>query len=208
MTTLITEQEKQAISAAIEGVENKTSGELVAIIAESSDDYLYIPLLWASLIALSLPGAWFLLNYGWSEFSQRLYEIQVLVFSLLALLFQWSPIKRWLIPGAIKRDRAAKLARQEFLTLRLHSTQNRAAILIFVSVAEHYVEILADQGIDEKVPQGTWDEIVQEFIHHVKQKRFAQGYQTAINRCGSILIQHFPQGEGEENKLPNHLIEL
>ena len=208
MTTLLTEQEKQAISDAIEDVEKRTSGELVAIIADTSDDYLYIPLLWASLIALSLPGVWFLLNYGWGDFSQRLYEIQVLVFAVLALFFQWPPIKRWLIPGAVMQDRAAKLARQEFLTLGLHSTQNRAAILIFVSVAEHYVEVLVDKGIHEKVPEGTWDEIVQEFIRYVKQKHFAQGYQTAITRCGDVLIQHFPQEDSEENKLPNHLIEL
>lgn len=208
MTTLLTDQEKQAISNAIEDVESKTSGELVAIIAESSDDYLFIPLLWASLIAISFPGVWFLLNHGWGELDQRLYEMQVLVFAVLAFLFQWPPIKRWLIPAAVQRDRAAKLARQEFLTLGLHSTHNRAAILIFVSVAEHYVEILADQGIHEKVPDGTWDEIVQEFIRHVKQKHFAQGYQAAITRCGDVLIQHFPQGESEDNKLPNHLIEL
>lgn len=204
----LTETEKADISAAIQAAEVGSSGELVAVIADSSDDYLYIPILWAAVIALSLPGLWHLFNRGWAMFTMDLYLIQVLSFVALALVFRWPPVKTWLIPKAVKQHRAAALARREFLTLGLNSTHNRAAILIFVSVFEHYVEIIADQGINEKVDDHEWNDIVGEFIRHVKVGEFATGYLFAIQRCHEILATHFPPGSGGEDELPNHLIEL
>ena len=206
--TRLTQTEKQKISEAIREAEASSSGELVAVIAEASDDYLYIPILWAAVIALALPGFWVLINHGWEIFSYKLYVIQVLTFIGLALLFRWPPLKMRLIPKNVKHRRASALARQEFLTLGLHSTHNRAAILIFVSVAEHYVEIIADQGINEKVNNGEWQQIVDNFIQQVKAEQFAQGFLNAIQRCKEILEQHFPPGTGGEDELPNHLIEL
>ncbi len=204
----LTDAEKEKISAAIREAEEQSSGELVAVIAESSDDYLYIPVLWAAVIALALPAFWALFHHGWEPFSSRLYLVQVLTFTGLALLFRWPPLKMKLIPKNVKYRRAAALARQEFLTLGLHGTANRAAIMIFVSVAEHYVEIIADRGIDEKVDSGEWQRIVDDFIRHVKNEQFAEGFLKAIYRCKALLVQHFPPGSGGENELPNHLIEL
>ena len=186
----------------------RSSGELVAIIAERSDEYLYIPILWAALIALALPGVWLLINHGWGVFDLRLYLIQVIAFAVLTLLFRWPPLKTWLIPKAVKHRRAAALARQEFLTLGLHSTHNRAAIMIFVSVFEHYVEIIADRGIDEKVEDGEWQHIVGDFIQQVKAHEFGEGFLGAIERCRALLETHYPPGSGGEDELPNHLIEL
>ncbi len=48
--------DKQRISAAIEAIERQTSGELVTVITRCSDDYRYIPYLWAALLALLVPG--------------------------------------------------------------------------------------------------------------------------------------------------------
>jgi putative membrane protein len=199
-------QDRQQISAAIAAFENRTSGELVGVIARCSDDYLYIPILWAALIALILPAFYFTMHWPIDYF--RVYELQLAVFASLALLFGVSPLKTKLIPQGVKKTRAARLARQEFLTLGLHTTTNRAAILIFVSLAEHYVEILADAGIHEKVAPSQWKYIVNDVIRSAKEGRLAEGLLNAIQCCGDLLETHFPPEEGDQNQLPNELIEL
>lgn len=202
----LNQTQKELIAQAIDEAEQHTSGELVAVLAQSSDDYLYIPILWAALIALAVPGI--LMLSGWSIDFVRIYQYQVGAFILLTLLFHWPPLKMSLIPPPVKKARAASRARDEFITLGLHNTSNRGAIMIFVSVAERYVEILADHGVAEKVSDDVWVELVNDFINYIKQDDFTSGYVETIQRCGEIMAVNFPPGTGKENELTNHLIEV
>ncbi len=206
MTITLDQDQKTQIAQAIDQAEQKTSGELVAVLAQSSDDYLYIPVLWASLVALAVPGI--LLLSGWQVDFVRIYQYQVGTFILLTILFHWTALKMSLIPPLVKKNRAGLRARDEFLTLGLHNTSNRGAVMIFVSVAERYVEILVDQGVSEKVSADEWNQIVGNFITHIKHGDFATGYIETIQRCGEIMAVHFPPGTGKENELTNQLIEV
>jgi len=206
MTITLTQDQKQRISQAIDKAEKKTSGELVAVLAQSSDDYLYIPILWAALVALAVPGL--LMLSGWTTDVARIYQSQVGIFTLLTIVFHWPVLKMSLIPPVVKKNRAALRARDEFLTLGLHNTSNRGAIMIFVSVAERYVEILADQGVSEKVSNDEWNALISNFIQHIRQGDFTTGYVQTINHCGDILALHFPPGSGKDNELTNQLIEV
>lgn len=202
----LNEDEKARIRQAIEDVEHRTAGELVTVIAQQSDDYLYIPTLWAALLALAVPGV-----IGYLPFDTlhaHSYLTQFIVFVVLAVLFQWPPVKLRLIPRYVKVQRARRLALEQFLAQDLHHTSQRTGILLFVSVAEHYVEIIADKGINDAVAAGTWDKIVNQFINAVKRGQVAGGFITAIQQCGEVLIEHFPVTAEDENELPNHLIEL
>ena len=82
-------------------------------------------------------------------------------------------------PTAVKRRRAGRLAREQFFAQGLHLTRARTGVLIFVSVAEHYVEIIADQGIDALVPPGTWDKAVADFVGQVRAGHIAEGFLAA-----------------------------
>jgi len=202
----LSQQELQDIRQAIAAVEMQTSGELVTVIAGQSDDYLYIPTLWAALFALAVPGLAALLSQPWLQ--QHVYLLQFATFMVLALVFQWRPLKFHLIPRAIRYERAHRLAQQQFLMQNLHHTEQRTGVLIFVSVAEHYVEILADRGINDAVPDNTWDSIIQQFTDQLKQGRVARGFIQTIQHCGEVLAEKFPAGDDNRNELPNRLIEL
>ena len=204
--TFLNEEQKQRLRAQIEEVEKQTSGELVTVIARQSDPYPYVPLLWASVIALSLPP---LTGIAGLELDLTVVSvIQLSSFLLLSLLFQWPPLKMRLIPKGTKLRRAARSAREQFLEQGLHHTRDRNGLMIYVSVGERYVEILADKGINEKVDQSQWDGIVADFVQAVKQGRTAQGFEQAVAACGAILAEHFPAAPGDKNELPDHLIEL
>lgn len=198
--------DKQQIAEAICQVEGKTRGEIVTVIAREADDYYYIPTLWAALSAFFLPAV--AITTGWQETLLGSYAAQVVVFLVAALLFRLPAIKYRLIPKAVKRQRAARLAREQFLLRNLHHTEGRTGVLIFVSVAEHYVEVIADKGINDAVPAGTWDWVVADFLAKVKAGEVADGFVRAIKGIGDHLIEHFPAGEVNHNELPNHLIEL
>ena len=113
-----------------------------------------------------------------------------------------------LIPRSVKRRRAARAAREHFLTLQLHTTKKRAGVMLFVSEAEHYVEIITDIEVAKKIPDSEWEAVVQRFIANVKAGETAQGYLEAIGRSGELLTPHFPYDPTETDELPNHLIVL
>ncbi|MEC9367752.1 MAG: TPM domain-containing protein [Pseudomonadota bacterium] len=203
--TLFSQKERQRISRAIAQAEKKTSGEIVTVVADSSDDYTFIPVLWAALAALALPMPLIFLA-AWPL--QDIYSAQLLVFLVFAAAAQWWPLRVRLVPGRVKRARAHRHAVEQFLAQNLHTTAKRTGVLIFVSLAERYAEVIADKGINDKAPQGLWDGIVAELTAHLSRGEAAEGFVGAINGCGAILAQHFPPGSADENELPNHLIVL
>jgi putative membrane protein len=202
---LLNQQEQSQVTAAIANVERITDAELVTVLARQADDYTYIPLLWASVLALLLPGA---INYfgQWLDIHQLILS-QWGGFIVLALLFRLPKIQTRLVPRSVRHWRASNLARRQFLEQNLHHTNGETGMLIFVSEAERYVEILVDRGISAKIPDSYWQTIVGQFSARVSKGETAQGFIECIEACGSELERHLP-ASGEKNELPNHLIIL
>ena len=205
MSTLVTKDEADRISKAITAAEQKTSGEIVAMITEESASYYYAPVLWAALAALVLP--WPFIFWTWWPI-QHIYLLQIVVFFALAVLLHWRPIRFALVPSHIKRARAHRRAVEQFLAQNMHTTTGRTGVLIFVSVAERYVEVLADSGIHKLVPETDWQAIVDKLTADIGAGQAGEGLVTAIMAAGERLARHFPPGSAAANQLPNHLIVL
>ncbi|MCJ7764603.1 MAG: TPM domain-containing protein [Thiovulaceae bacterium] len=206
MKHTINEQEKQHISEAIKRFERQSSAEIVTVIAQRSDDYLFIPVLWAALGALAVPALTMVL--GLALPLTQLYGLQLLTFLLLMLIGRFHRLTMALVPPSVKRMRAANAARRHFMALQLHTTKKRSALMLFVSEDEHYVEILTDIEVAKKIPDSEWEAIVQSFISRVKEGETTQGYLEAIERSGKLLTLQFPYDPEETDELPNHLIML
>ena len=211
----LTADEKTQLRDRIQVAESNTSGEIVTVIAQRSDDYLYIPLLWATLCSLAVPGLTLLINnYTWQasdSFSTRIdnvYILQVAVFFLLALIFQWQPVKHRLVPRSVQQDRAAKAARAQFLEQKVHTTEHRAGILIYVSLSERYVEILTDSAVAAQVPDEQWQATVDRFVSRIRSAQTFEGFCETIDDCQQILCSLFPHAKAADQILPDHLIEI
>ena len=202
---LLSESEQRQVSEAIQRVERETDAELVTVLAPQADNYAYIPLLWAGLLALVIPGA---VNYfpGWLSVHELLLA-QWATFIMLGLLFKIPRVTTRLIPRAVRYWRASNLARRQFLEQGLHHTEAGTGMLIFVSEAERYVEILVDRGISARLSDETWQSIVADFTGQVKQGQTLQGFLTCIEACGEHLKREVPATH-ERNELPNHLVIL
>ncbi len=194
--------EQTRISEAIAEVERGTDAELVTVLAAASDDYRYIPLLWAALVALIVPSALYLtpLSTAW------MITAQLVAFVVLAVLLQIETLRARLIPKSVRTLRAANMARRQFLEQGLHHTDDDTGVLIFVSEAEHYVEILVDRGISSKVDNERWSSIIENFVDDVHEGQVERGFLTALERCGEILAEAVPKTPDNHNELDNRLI--
>ena len=216
--TFLTEAEKTALANHIRLAESKTSAEIVTVIADQSDHYRYIPMLWAALLALSVPGLYFLFQHfstnGWTYSGEsvdslaRVYYVQVLVFLGLGMLIQYPPFRFCLVPKSVKHGRAARHAREQFLLQNLHQTASRTGVMVFVSVAEHYVEIIVDTEVAAVVDNDVWVNTVDEFVSCIKRGEIAEGFTRTINHCDEVLSKNFPDKGGKPDELPNNLIEI
>jgi len=201
----LTPEEQAAISAAIAAAEAKTSGEIVVVAAVASDGYRSFGVLWAALLALAVPMP-LIFASKWPV--EIIYLLQLIVFFVCLVLFQLRRLRYALVPRAVKRARAHQRAVEQFIAQNLHTTEGRTGVLIYVSFAERFAEVIADTGIYRKVPPSTWEDVVGELTNHLASGSIAEGFIRAVERCGKVLAKHFPPGTADSNELPNHLIIL
>ena len=196
-----TKAQHEAVAAAIREAEQKSSGQIVCVLARASSAYAHVPLLWASALALITP--WPLIDFTpWSV--QRIFLAQLVVFLVAAIVFSWLRLRLLLVPRAVQRSRAHHAAIEQFVVRRVAHTKNRCGILIFVSLAEHYARIIADEGIAQKVPNAEWQTAVDALVAHMRGGDIAAGFAAAIERCSAVLAAHAPP-DGSPNELPDRL---
>jgi len=200
-------EDKARITATIHAAEKNTSGEFVAVVARASDHYVLLPLLWSAILALLLPGACLLA--GASVRWVHLYQIQLLIFIVLAVVLLSVPgLHLRLIPRHVKHARASRLAQAQFYLQGVQLTAHHSGVLFFVSLAERYVEIVADKGIHEKLGEAHWQDIIDKFVNHVRRGKVVDGFVDAIGACGAAMAEHYPPDPSDTNQLSDGLIEL
>jgi len=198
-------EEEQRISAAIAEAERHTSGEIVVVVAAQSDGYYYVPPLVGAIVSLAVPWA---LIYFTHLALVPIYLIQLATFLVVTLALLPQRVRMALVPAGIQREHAHRRAVEQFLAQNLHTTEGRTGVLLFVSIAEHYAEIIADRAIDDEVPAGTWKRIIDALTGAIGDGRPTDGFVTAITAIGAALGEHFPPGAYDPNELPDHLIIL
>jgi putative membrane protein len=199
--------DKARITAAIHAAEKNTSGEFVAVVARASDHYILLPLLWSAILALLFPGACMLARVSASWI--HLYQIQLLIFIGLTILLLSVPgLHLKLIPRHVKHAHASRLAQAQFYVQGVQLTTHHSGVLFFVSLAERYVEIIADKGIHEKLGEDHWKAIIDRFVARVSKGEVVDGFVDAIGACGAAMAEHYPPDPAATNELSDGLIEL
>jgi putative membrane protein len=198
----ISESDRQRISAAIHAAEAKTSGEIVCVLAQTSSDASGLPILLAALVALALP--WLLVAFT-ALTVHRILLLQVAVFLALAAVFCLPRVRVALLPRAARRAVAHGVALEQFAIRGIARKKDRSGILIFVSLAEHYARIVADEGIAARVPQSEWQGAVDALVAHCGSGRIADGFISAIGTCGAVLATHFPRTAESRDELPDRI---
>ena len=203
MAMNLTPQDEARIAEAIRVAEQKTSGEIFCVMTAASSNYRFVPIARAAVIALAVPVPLYYFTSLWAE---EIYLVQLAVFVGCAIIFSLPGLRHALVPRWIKRDRASAEAKRQFAAHGLHLTEARTGVLIFASLAERYVEIVADAGINAKVAPEVWDRAVQAMIDKIKEDQPVEGFIEAIRICGEVLAKHFPPGAANADELSNKLV--
>lgn len=201
----ISSADRAKVKAAIEKAEQLTSGEIVVVVTRACDEYLYVPVLWAALAAIVLPFP--LLLAGWGP-SYVIYGCQLVMFATVSVVLSIWPLRMVVTPHSLKNKYCHKTALEQFVARALHTTRQRAGLLLFVSLEERYCEIIVDSAIGAKIVTSAWRTTIDHMTAHIKRGELADALAAAIERCGKILQEHFPAGSRNPNELPDRLIVL
>ncbi|GAB5535720.1 MAG: hypothetical protein Rubg2KO_19690 [Rubricoccaceae bacterium] len=192
---LFTDAERDAIRAAVAEAETRTSGEIVPYVVRRSGTYqvaVWRAASFAALLvaAISLSVAWmydgwglsWMYSAGWMAAAMTLGGV---IGALLAS--RLDPIRRQLA-GADRLDaRVHRRAAEAFLDEEVFDTRDRTGILLFVSLFEHRIEVVGDVGINAKVKQEEWVEVVDLIRQGILSGSLSHGMVSAIERCGDLL---------------------
>jgi putative membrane protein len=199
----LSDQDRARISAAIRANEARTTGEIICVLAKSSSDQATaLPVLIAAVLALGVP--WVLMTTT-SLSLQSMLSLQALAFLLLFLVLGLPRVRTALLPRATRRALAHRAAMEQFVIRGIARKKERTGILVFVSLAERYARIIADEGIAARVPQAHWQGAIDTLVGHMRQGHVGDGFVSAIETCGDVLAAHFPPPAGQTGKQRSEL---
>lgn len=190
--TIFSDQDRQRLAEVVKAAETTTSGEIVPYIVGQSDTYPEA--LWRAgslvgLLILCVFSVLYLATDIWLPYGTA--EVAVFViagFALAVVILALAPrLKLLFIPSSMLTQRVEERASMAFLAEEVFKTRERTGILLFVSLLEHRVHVLGDSGINAKVEQREWDDIVSIIVQGMKSGRPADALIEAIGKCGTLL---------------------
>ncbi len=222
---ILDEAQHKIVSDAVAQAELGTSGEIVPVLAEASDDYADIALMWATAIAFTvmsvfafLPAPfldlWDSLAGGWEhEWTTGETASMTIALGLIAFVATWllllvPAIRFALVPSPVKQQRVRERAIRHFKVGADGRTHGRTGVLLYLSMREHRAEIVADEPIHEKVEPEVWGEAMADMLAEIRKGCIAEGIAAGVRDVGQVLSPHFPRRDDDVNELPDRLIEL
>ena len=199
-------EERQQIEAAVKAAEERTSGEIVPMVVDASYDYPRAELIGGGTLALAL-GLLVSWAFGGESIWWFLPVFVVSFFVFQKIIASWPGLRRRLIHPDELNAEVREKALVSFVEQGLHETRDKTGILILISLFERRVQVLADSGINAKVPEHTWDEIVTIIVAGLKSGQAGAATCRAIARCAELLEAHFPRRDDDRDELPNLIVD-
>lgn len=213
------------VSDAVAAAELSTSGEIVTVLADRSDGYADVVLLWATTAAFSMMSVfalfpmpfmnlWDRLIGGWmhewttGELASMTIALGLITFAITWAVQLWEPLKFALVPSPVRTNRVHQQAIKHFKVGAERRTHGRTGILIYLSMREHRAEIVADEPIAERVSADVWGNAMADMLVEIRKGCIAEGLAAGVRDVGEVLSEHFPRSADDENELPDRLIEV
>ncbi|WP_421837327.1 TPM domain-containing protein [Novosphingobium sp.] len=222
---MLTDTDRKDIAEAVAAAEATSAGEIVTIITPQSDSYRDVALAWSIFVAFLALAALELAPTFYLSLIERLLGLwahewtprQVLGIALTAavikflgmlLLMAWRPLRLLLTPAPIKSARVHARALTCFRIGAEGRTTGRTGILIYLSLAEHRAEIIADEAIASKVSPEVWGDAMHALLGPLRAGKVGEGMVAAVRKVGAVLAEHLPRAADDENELPDRVIEV
>ena len=202
---LLSDADLEELKLEIVAAESRTVGEILPVVVERSD--AHPKALWLSSLVFVILGSTFV--SGELPIDQ---PVIVLVAQLCMGLFGYClayylpDFARLFVSESRASEMAQEQAFQEFYRHGLHKTEAQTGVLIFVSLFEHRVVVLADEGINAKVSEDQWQETDLAILGEIAKGSLKQGLSAGILSAAGVLEEHFPWVDGDRNEIPDRII--
>ena len=197
--------DREAVRQALAASESKTVGEILPVVVERSDPHPAGE--WRSAMSFLLVGSSLLIVWLPWEHPVWLLLAQC---ALAAIGFGLARVLPDFRRAFVFEDRATAVAGeqafQEFYAQRLHRTRFGTGVLLFVSLFERRVIVLADEGIDAKVDAGFWAGVDQAVLDGIRRGSLRDGLVNGIRLVGEILQKDFPPPPDDVNEIPDRVV--
>ena len=193
----LSKDEMKKIGSAVKKAESKTSGEIATAMIKESYDYAIYELMFAVIIGfLYFVIMMFFVGNIETFLQEKFWDYSVnylimfygcssfIIITIFYFIGNISSIDRLIVPKKIRNQKVKERATRYFMESGVYNTKDRTGILIFISIMERRVELLADSGISEKIPKEKWQNIVDNIIKGIKQKDIVTHLTESINECG------------------------
>ncbi len=210
------EEDLKKIRESVKEAESTTSGEIKVAFIKESYDYAKYEILFALLAGIIYLIAIFLFqnqveilikNMSW-DYSPGYLTVffgisPFVVMTIFYLIANIPVIDKLIIPGSIQKKKVNERAVRYFIESGVHTTRDRTGILIFLSFLEKRVELLADSGINSRIPQEKWDGIVAHIIEGIRSGNTVKNLTESVLECGKLLSEsdNFPIKPDDTNEL-------
>ncbi len=207
----LTAAEQQRVTHTVQEAERSTSGEIVPMLVSRSHDYPLAAV--TCCVSLALPIALLLTHQIGERLwigAQNMWLFLGLFTALYAIFYplvmRSDRLKRFFLNQRQVDQEVEKGALAAFYSEQLHKTRDANGILLYISVMEQRVWILADSNINAKIDQQEWDGTVADLTTGIKAGQPADALCQAVRRVGQILQTHFPYRKDDQDELHNLII--
>jgi putative membrane protein len=208
----LTDDERSRVTAAVQEAEKLTAGEIVVMIISASYHYPMANVIGAAAFAFAMALVFTVLVGEWLWIGGQNMWLFLGFLTVFFILFHvvikrtlW--LKRIFISQREMNEEVEEAAITNFFNEGLYRTRDETGVLILISVFEHKVWVLADKGINTKVREGQWDDIVKKIVDGIKQGQQAEAICQAVENIGDLLKDHFPVKPDDTDELKNLIIE-
>ena len=208
----LSNDERARVETAVKEAEKLTAGEIVVMIISASYQYPLAIVIGAAAFALllaliftPLAGAWLWIGGQNMWLFLGFLTVFFILFHEIIKRIPW--LKRFFISRKEIDDEVEEAAITNFFDQGLYRTRDQTGVLVLISVFERRVWVLADRGINAKVSESQWDDIVKMITDGIKQKRPADAICEAVEKIGELLTTHFPIKPDDTDELKNLIIE-
>jgi putative membrane protein len=192
---------RTALTDCVRKIETTTDAELVLVVRARSGSYRHADFLFGALVAFA--GLLFLL-FSPFDFHQYWVAIDVLLLFVIGAVItsRSNSLRRLLTTDKFRSAAVRTGAAAMFYEAGIANTSAEMGVLIYLSVLERRLELIADRGILKGVNALEWNQLVFE-LHQSGREADAHALQAELENLGALLAKHLPATGENPNELPD-----
>lgn len=195
------EAARTALTSCVADIEKDTDAEIVLAVRARSGSYRYVDCVFGAILAFL--GLLFLL-YSPVEFAPHWVVIDVILLFILGWFIssRTNGIRRFFTSKRFRHDAVRQGAAAMFYEAGIANTEAEMGVLVYVSLLERQIEVIADRGILKSVPPMEWNEILF-VLHGAGEKPEPNELLEILKKFGCLLANHLPPTGKNPNELPD-----